>query len=449
MRHEKLIRTSLERIHAHSQGVDEQRVKYAKAALHHLDALKVAIDGSENVTELVDLIMSVNVVPEEIGQEEQEGYALFIHKIFKEGECHEMAQEDPLAASILMNGALHALKKSVIDDGKFLLLPQAIDLMMLGTMAQLIGGSKDIARLQLVTLLDVAINDDVVEAFGHHVPEAMKGVLPARVLPKLITLADLFQGGEGEEAVMLFTAAHSLLKKMLEDRLQYPGTSAEYVGALVALADFYMAADAQQRAFDMVYKAIDVIDEDLKYISFSAAYCYSAALVYQKRAEMAIMEDSFDGAQGFLRKGVEFINQAIKSRPTNTHYEDLRAEILNQLGIVYGMEGNIPKAQNVFLETIDCRRRMVEQSEQYKVGLIGALNNMATLLARFGNFKAALVYGDECLEIMESIDEVDRSPGYRSMLKSLRRSRDALRESLHPAPIGWRNFNDPEQFGPN
>jgi tetratricopeptide (TPR) repeat protein len=453
MREEKLIRTSLEAVCKKSVGVDDRLAKYAQAALHQLDEIREVIHDADNVAKLAELLIAENsCIPKGLSKDEQEDYALFIHKLFKEGECHEMVHEDPLAASILANGAITALKKAVIDNGKYLLLPQAIDLMMLGTIAQLLYGSKDIARIQLSSLLNVAVNDDVIEAFGHSVPEAMKGILPARVLPNLIALSDIFTTDEEEgkkRRVIMLTAAQALLGEMTETRELYPGTPAEYIRALLSLADFYMSAEVQQKAFDMVYKAIDIIEDDLKHSSFSTAYCFSAALAYQKRAEIAILKDDYAEAESFLDKAIEFVDQALRSHPTNTHYEDFRSEALNQLGIVYGMQGNIPAAQNILLEVVECRRGMAQKSEQYKIGLISALNNMTTLLARFGNLKVALAYGDECLEVAEGLDEQECPPGFSTMLKALRRSRESLQEALETKPTDWRKFNDSDRFGPN
>jgi hypothetical protein len=56
---------------------------------------------------------------------------------------------------------------------------------------------------------------------------------------------------------------------------------------------------------------------------------------------------------------------------------------------------------------------------------------------------------EECLEVMDSIDPVDRSPGYKAMLRALTRAQEALTEAAHPKTNSWSKNNDPNRFGAN
>ena len=124
---------------------------------------------------------------------------------------------------------------------------------------------------------------------------------------------------------------------------------------------------------------------------------------------------------------------------------------MNGMGVIYGMAGNLPEAQKMFLKSIDVRRKLAEKSEQYKTSLASTLNNMAILMRKYGNNQVAKAYVLESINVLDSITDTSfvGYDGFRMMLVD---GLESIEKEIKTQSLAsWRPIwnPSPSSSGPN
>ncbi len=430
----KLIKKALNRMCSEWEDEDPQRALYADAAIKQIalfDELCAQKDWSVGVE---DVFQKAVQPPDCLHKGAHEGYAHFVYDLMKAGSFHGMAHEDPLGANVLIGSALALFRRLVVEGKQPALLPKALDLMLLQSVAYMGAGARDIARLQLLSIVDLTANvQGEIPETAPLVPQVeaakfMSDIL-LRAAPAAFMLSDIFKFENDPKRA---NASMLLAKTLFDEVLQkgeggFPGTRVDKVVAMMALSELSLHQGEKIDGIDTLDRAIWMAnaDEALKDTTQSA-YQYVVSVANQRRAQIFMVQEELEAALDHYLVAVQLAKQAFDCEVLNTHYHEHYASLLNELGILYGVQGNLVNAQEVFLLSIDERRLLVAQSDQYNEGLVACLNNMSTLMRRHNKNDVALVYLQDALQIAEegTLDE-ELAAQLRGLLEQMKEKSSA------------------------
>jgi len=409
-----LIRTSLEKILKDALETDAERAKFASVAIEQLNKFDSASEGKDWEERAQELASIATVKPPELEETDNEGYARFVHHLVKFGECFGMFMDDPVGSHVLIGGALSVMRDIAVEKNKVEWLPKALDLIMLQSVAQLRAGLGTMAQIQLSTILElVALTASDAEALKLHGIRSedigdLQNDIALRAAPSALVLAEIFRQ-ENDRSKEL--ASRDLAKVLLAELIAekdgpFPGNILDRASAMITLAELHITADELNRAaalLDSTMNFLDAAEKDEGGTVGVREYFFSCA--HQRRAELYAVAENWPLAIAHYKQSVKFIRRSISSNTLNSHYLDHRADLLNELGILYGMSGDFLTSQSTLIEAIDRKRALSEKSNRYRAGLIACLHNMSILMRKMGKHEVAFAYLEEALE------EIDNLPG--------------------------------------
>lgn len=404
-----MIKKALHRLCSEWENADPQRALYAQAAIEQITTFDTLCAKKDWSVGIEDVFQLATAPPDSLRTADQEGYAHFVHDLMKSGPFHGMAHEDPLGANVLIGSALALFRQLVVEGKQSALLPKALDLMLLQSVAYMGAGARDIARLQLLSIVDLTADVQGEEpAVEPLVPQSeaaqfMSDIL-LRAAPAAFMLSDIFKfEHDDKRANASMLLAKTLFSEMLDKgENAFPGTRTDMITAMMALSELSMHQGEKIDALDTLDRAIWMAnaDEDL-HKAGQSAYQYVVSVANQRRAQIFMVQEELEAALDHYQASVQLAKLAFDHELLNTHYHEHYASVLNEVGILYGVQGNLIHAQDTFLLAIDERKLLVKKSNQYNEGLVACLNNMSTLMRRHNKNDVALVYLQDALQIVE------------------------------------------------
>ena len=448
---EVLIKNVLSSLLTSSDPVTVQKSRYVEIAISLLDefsllyaATQSGSDGSAWLTSIdsSDTLTACERLP----------YALFVHRLFLHGECYGMVHEDPANALVILSSATTAL--SVYLEEEVELIAVHLDLLLYKATAYKKLGEFTLAKRTLRRIIELGAEVDSsyrnLEVGAARSAKEVAVDIQSRAAPSAWILAHMLKNeDEDESADNALKLAHTLYEEILENKL-FPSKGIERVTALLGLAETSMAKELMDKSMLALKRATKVAEKDLAK-KYSAAYAFVASTAYHKRAEVYAISYSWKKATDCFARAMYWCEKAIATSPGNTHYEDTYPDYMNGMGVIYGMAGNLPEAQKMFLKSIDVRRKLAEKSEQYKTSLASTLNNMAILMRKYGNNQVAKAYVLESINVLDSITDTSfvGYDGFRMMLVD---GLESIEKEIKTQSLAsWRPIwnPSPSSSGPN
>jgi tetratricopeptide (TPR) repeat protein len=439
---ENLVRVILERFIEKNRLEDKLRVRYAKCAIAVLDALSTAIDvGFDSITEESAQVWLVDPV---VDRCERLPYALFIHKMFLYSDCYGMVHEDPINSIVLLNGALSIVKSYATTEEH--LVPVSLDLLLQQAIAYQAARSNRLAKKAARMIIEVASEVESarkqVGKKDREIADNLMADIQMRAAPSAWILYHLLKGeneGSSHDALKL---SSELYESLFTSKL-IPKVGLEWIGVLIGYAEALIVQESIDKSMRLLKRATKLAESELQ-DSFSIAYAFVAAAAYHKQAEIYAMSANWGKVQDCFEHALHWCSRAIEEVPCNTHLEDRYTEYLNELAIMYGISGNLPKAQDLFITTIGRRRKLASMSEQYKTGLASTLNNMSILMRTFGNDIVAKEYIRESIEILSNLESEYELDGMEEMRSALTDGLNSIERSIKNRKLSsWRPLWNP------
>lgn len=431
-----MIKASFERIRENAE-CDPQRAFYAEIAVQCIDAFDGACQASNWDVGVEKLLAMATDPPSGLPEAEEEGYAMFVHQTMKIGDCHGMAHEDPIGANAVIGGALGLYRKLIVERRRQELLPHALDLMLLQGVAYMVAGVRDIARMQFLSIIDLTASEASAQdrptdmSLPADVVNSLQDEVVLRAAPSAFMLAEIFrEEDDNERAESSMELAHMFFAAALAKGDEgFIGSKVDLITAKLAQSELLTQKDGYWTGADALDDVIALVEADLDENDPYPAYCFLISVVMQRRAQLFAMDGTWDPATYFYERACRYAVDAIRDNPTNTHYLDHYTDLLNELGIFYGVRENPIKAQGVFLTAIEKKRELVERSKKYEMGLATCINNLSTLMRTFGKPEVALPYLEEAASMLDASEEVE-TEGIRTFKAAVTKDLEHLRAQV-------------------
>ncbi len=441
-----MIKNALNLLSSEWKSSDPKRAVYAMAALEQIDSFDSLCASKRWTTGIEEVFQQATAPPGLLRKKDREGYAHFIYNLMKSGAFHGMAHEDPLGANVLIGSALSLFRKLIVEGNQSSLLPKALDLMLLQSIAYIGAGARDIARMQLMSIVDLTADaqtdsDDSLFRVAKTESDRLMNDILLRAAPAAFMLGDLFKYDNDEKrADASLLLAKALFNEVLEKgEKEFPGSRTELITAMMALSELALHQGDKAEGLDTLDRALWIVDaDDALDADDQSAYRYVVSVANQRRAQLFMVQEDLDSALEHYETALSFAKSAFSTTPINTHYHDHYAALLNEVGILYGVQGNLVKSQDTFLLAIEERRVLVDLSPQYSEALVAALNNMATLMRKHNNKEVALVYLKDAIDIAEG---ADLDPEFADQLRVLTGQMEEKASTI--------NVDKESSFGPN
>lgn len=400
-----LVKTILESIKEEATSSEKGFVSTALSTLREFSTVCSNTLNMQQV-EVQQSLLFASCAPTIECKEDELFYAFFIRDLFVDGKCYGMVNEDPLNALVLLGGAYQIINKRSSDDPTYYKLVEVgLDLLLLQATALFTIKEYPLAKLSLTTILEVAAGVDELGKKCSASTDKVNLDISIRAAPSAWMMACIFRRENDINGVSVsLNLADELYGNVLnkEDNLIIRQVHAS---ALMGYSEVLTIMEQYVKAADVLDKAILVATIGLSKSTATAAQAYIASSAYHKRAEIYSLSSEWDRALECFQEAVSWCAVSTSRAPLNTFYEDRRTEYMNELGILYGIRGNLIEAQEVFLNTIKRRRVLAAQAEQHKSGLVAVLNNMSTLMSRYGNLDVAKEYLKESIDVVDAMTD--------------------------------------------
>ena len=434
----KLIKDALNRLCSEWESCAPERMLFALAAVDQISRFDTLCATKDWSTGVEDVFQEAIRPPKRLRKTDYEGYANFVYDLMKAGPLYGMAHEDPLGVNVLVGGALSLYRKLVIEQNQHTLLPKTLDLMLLQSVAYMNAGARDLARMQLMSIVDLTADiqeddsDRLLTLLRTDNGSISRDIL-IRAAPAAFMLSSIFKYEQDEKRA---NASMLLAKTLFSEALEkgeagFPGNRTEMLMAMLALSELALYQGEKMEGLDTLDRAIWIVNDDKDVAAKDGVYFYVVSVANQRRAQIFMVQEDLDSAQEHYSAAVSYARMAYESSPVNIHYHDHYAGLLNELGILYGVRGDLLRAQDTFLLAIDERKVLTAQSNQYNEQLVACLNNMSTLMRNHNNREVALVYLEEALEVAETT-EID--PELADQMKELVAQMKKESTTFNPSP---------------
>jgi len=427
-----------------AEGAEEAR--YVAVALATLEEFVGICQKMTNFNEDLGLVLTFNnATPVGLRAEDTIPYVLYVHKLFSEGECYGMMQEDPLSSLVLLGSAFRLVKDaSAADCTNYALVTWGLDFLLYQALALQKMNQNELAKQHLKTILEVASDmESLTNTYNVQDPYEILVDVAARAAPSAWLISRILYV---EDDLTLSKEALERASKLYEQVVpKFSSKRNGCVAVLLGFAEVLATEDRMVSCAHVLDKAIKVATKLLK-TDVTASKAFMASVAYHRRGELCAMADEWDGAFKYFEKSLTWISTATKKAPNNTHYKDRHAEYLNELGILHGVRGDIISAQKVFLDAINRQRILVGQSEKYKSGLVAVLNNMSILMNRYGNLPVAKHYLQESIEVVDGMKDSYNKADREDMRTTLTMTLESLEKLMRERKtLPWRPIWNPDQ----
>lgn len=446
---EKLVQAALQA----TKQEDVQTNRFVHMMVEQIKQFMKLYETGDVAADYDKFMQIFNSTPADLLEHEQEAYALHLHKLLKEGELYGMVHEDPYATLVLIGSALTIFRRLVVSQGKAQLLPKVLDLFLLQSIAFAAAGGHEVAKIGLTTLLSLTQSNEIEKEFMVQHTQQVQIDVQTRAATGALVLAALFEDEANETKA---GAARVVAKEMFSEILKSERgttTRVELLTAAVALAEVSMKEDKAEESANFLDLAIDYVQQDLKLAgeAISAPYYFIASIVFKKRAFVwsAIHED-YEAAKNCLAEAVRLSGRCVALCTNNAHYQDHHGELLNDLGVLHGVMGNFLESNAAFIEAIENRQKLFNQSKQYVGRLIAALSNFAVLMRTFGHWTVAKQYMEEALHLLEVEAIPEGVEGTAVVHETLSRAVKELTVLMNPKQKLWVPLaSTSNKYGPN
>lgn len=440
----KLIKNALDRLCSEWKKSDPKRAVYALAALEQIDTFDSLCQRKDWSTGVEDVFQMATRPPELLREKDHEGYAHFVYGLMKDGPFYGMAHEDPLGANVLVGSALSLFRKFVVEEDQRTLLPKALDLMLLQSVAYMQAGARDLARMQLMSIVDLTTDvqngdSDQILQMARSEAEKLTQDIVLRAAPAALMLSSIFRYESDEKRAEAASAlSQRLFQEVLEQKEPFPGSRNEKLMAMLSCSELSLHQGEKVEALDMLDRVVLLTDTDAALLEEgSAIYQYVVSVANQRRAHIYMVQEEWESAQHHYNAALELAKRAHEEVGINVHFHDHYAALLNEVGICYGVQGDLLGAQDKFLQAIEERKDLVDKSDHYTEQLVAYLNNMATLMRKHNKKEVAAVYLQDAIDVAQG---TDADP---DLLHDMQKVMDGIKEES-------TTFTPPSDgFGPN
>jgi len=428
------------------EAVSAEEAQYTSVALATLQEFTDICKNMTSFNEDVELVLVFNNAPPVGLQEgEEEAYAEYVHKLFCEGSCYGMAEQDPLSTLVLLGGVFRIVRTiSEADPDNYKLVSIGLDLLLFQAIALRNMKEAALAKRNLLTILEVASDMENLQAkYTVRDPRDMLVDVASRAAPSAWLLSCILHEDDDDKAAHEYLVlASSMYAQIVNSRAVKHSSN---VAALIGFAETLAMQDKMVSCVRVLDKAIKNSKKLLKK-EVTPYNAFLASVAYHRRGELYAIIDEWNMAFENFTEAIKWIVKATEIAPINTHYEERYTQYLNELGILHGVRGDLVNAQKVFLKAINHNRALIVHSEKYKSSLVSTLNNMSILMHRYGRHHVAKYYLQESIEVIDGMADAYTEMNREEMRDSLTetmKSLDALMRERKSA--AWRPVWNPEQ----